>query len=170
LVVAQKLRLLSLAVSKKEKTGGMPAFINWQFSPALGFLLDNQLNKITQYTKHRRHLAKFYISKLKLGRFLSSMQDNASWIRIPFTVSDPKQIIQLAQKHKILLGDWYLRPVTPTNPNKPNVTQYQQGSCPNAEKACRHIINLPTHPGLSQKQAALIVDFINQVKLTDTND
>lgn len=164
LVVAQKIKLLSLAVTTKEKSGAKPPYLNWRFSPALGFLLKNQLNKIDQYTDRRREIAGQYISGLKLGQHYKAVQNNASWLRLPLIVDNPKQILTKAKKHKILLGDWYNNPVTPLNQNNPNLAGYKPGSCPNAEFASQHVINLPTHPTMTDKQVDEVIEFIDQNK------
>ncbi len=51
------------------------------------------------------------------------------------------------------------------SPVHPNLTGwgkagYQKGMCPNAEKICGHIINLPTHRKIGEEEAERIVEFI----------
>lgn len=160
LVVAQKFKLLSLAVTKKEKMGAKPSYLNWRFSPALGFLLDNQLDKIDQYTRRRQEIADIYISKLNLN--YESMQNGASWLRLPLVVDNTKQLLVEAKKRNILLGDWYNNPVTPVNSNKSNFTGYQMGSCPNAEYASKHVVNLPTCPNMTDEQVDDVIELISE--------
>jgi perosamine synthetase len=161
LVVAQKMKLLSLAVSKKEKAGVKPSHLNWRFSPALGFLLDNQLDKIDRYTDRRREIAGKYISKFKMDATYGLVQDNVGWLRFPLTVDNPKNVFSEAKNINILLGDWYGDPVTPIDPDKPKLARYVPGSCPNAEYMSAHVVNLPTHPTLSDEDVDKVIQFIS---------
>ena len=51
-----------------------------------------------------------------------------------------------AEHAGIDLGDWFVSPVHPAR-ERLERWGYLAGSAPNAERACREIVNLPTEPG-----------------------
>ena len=67
-------------------------------------------------------------------------------------------MLDFAKKNKIILGDWYKEPVVPVS--NLNTVNYAYGSCPQAEKSCQTIINLPTYPLLNVKDIDKIVKVI----------
>jgi len=58
-------------------------------------------------------------------------------------VGDPERVRKMAKRRGILLGNWYHNVIDPVGVNWEAV-KYEQGSCPKAEEAARHMINLPT--------------------------
>ncbi|MDP3997165.1 MAG: aminotransferase class I/II-fold pyridoxal phosphate-dependent enzyme [Candidatus Andersenbacteria bacterium] len=158
LVTAQKLRLLSKAVTPKEKTGGRPRLTNWQFSPALAPLLLNQLNQLNRYTETRQRVASRYLRELKQKPVIK-FTGEPSWLRFPVVVQNPTQILRQAKQNRILLGDWYNSPVAPRSSNR--TPFYTQGACPQAEKLAQKTINLPTYSSLSEDEVTGIIEFMN---------
>ncbi|GAJ11766.1 unnamed protein product, partial [marine sediment metagenome] len=41
---------------------------------------------------------------------------------------------------------------------------YEMGSCPRAEAAAEHLVNLPTHPRVKQRDVDLIVSAVARAK------
>jgi len=156
LVIAQKLRLLSKAVSQREKNGGQPNFIRWRISPALLPLLANQLKKLDAFTKHRQQITSQYLKAVP-NDHLKQHLESANWLRFPVRVSHNKSVLKNARAHQLLLGDWYTSPVSPLSLAEKKITGYQSGSCPIAEKAAREVINLPTHINITQQDVDRIV-------------
>jgi perosamine synthetase len=130
LVLLQRLRLLGFPVYREEKLGRQPDDFPAKYPNALAILLLTQLKKLERFTKERREISRMYGS------------DNA-YLRFPKLVDDPKLIIAKAKKRGILLGNWYHNIIDPTGVAFANIG-YKEGSCPNAEDAAKHIINLPT--------------------------
>ena len=59
----------------------------------------------------------------------------------------------------IYLGDWYNNPIAPLKqPLK--ISFYQKNSCPNAERAVKITVNLPTHINISIDEAKEIIEII----------
>jgi dTDP-4-amino-4,6-dideoxygalactose transaminase len=71
-VLAKKLRFISMMVYPVEKTGGKPFFSPSRMPNALAVLAINQMRKIEKFNKHRRELAGFY------NRNLSSLRKQGS--------------------------------------------------------------------------------------------
>ena len=163
LVGAQKLKLLSMAVTNNEKLGGQPAFINWQFSPALGFLLRHQLRKFGRYTARRQAIAQQYLTQLPAAKQLTPA-NKPNWLRFPLRVKNRTPLLKYARQHHILLGNWYDQPVTPISCQAPHVSGYLPGSCPQAELAASTTINLPTNPSLSDHQISEIIAVLSKAR------
>lgn len=162
LIAAQKLKLLSFAVSPEEKNGQMPPFIKWRFSPALTPLLRAQLDRFDEITTHRHLLTQKYQSHFNHP----STETLTPWLRFPLRVPNKQQVLRQAQRLHMLLGDWYTTPVAPVAINATPITHYQPGSCPQAEEAGNEVINLPTHPKLTIADAERIIAFVATVTST----
>lgn len=153
LPIAQKMKLISLAVSPPERLAKQPGYFPAQLPNSLARLALQQFNKLQYLNDHRRTLASFYHQELKLSYWF----DDSIYLRYPVQVSKPEQVLALAKQQGIILGDWYTRAVVPGDPG---LFMYQTGSCPTAEHIARYVINLPTHIGIKTKQAKLICDVI----------
>lgn len=164
LVLAQKIHLLSKAVTVKERYGAMPSMASWQASPALAILLENQLNKLDRYSKRRKKIASQYFQELHQGTPRPLLHSQPSWLRFPISVANPDKAILSAKKQNIMLGDWYSAPVFPGNPS---IFSYHAGSCPRAEYASAHILNLPTYPKMSGHQIKQVIASIKEQKIID---
>lgn len=163
LVTAQKLHLLSLAVTKSEKQGNRPPFIDWQFSPALGLLLHSQLRKLNRFTIRRQTIARRYFNRLPISH-QTAPANQPNWLRVPARVKNRSSLLARAKKQHILLGNWYDHPVTPATPQSIIFAGYQPGSCPQAELAAARTINLPTHPNLTDEQIDQIISVMSKAR------
>ncbi len=162
LVLWQKMKLLSKAVEPDEKHGVMPPQARFRSSPALAQLLERQLSKLERYTARRRAIAARYHTALaghgSLPRPLPEAEP--SWLRFPLLVEDPALLLQRARRSRLMLGDWYHLPIAP----RCNLADfhYQLGSCPRAEYASAHVINLPTYPRLTDEQVNRVIAWVQQ--------
>ena len=154
LVLLQKFNLLSIPVFPVEKHGGKPNELFTKFPNALAILTLNQLKKLDRYNKRRGEIANYYAKELGL-----SIAKEAIYLRFPILVENPEQLIKKAKKRGFLLGNWYHNIIDPAGVDLEKVG-YSKGSCPNAENAARHIINLPTRVTLAQAQ--YVVQQINR--------
>ena len=141
LFLLQKLGVLGFPVYKEEKDGHRPTAFPRKYPNGLAILLLNQLKKLHTLTKHREKIVAIYGGKGAL-------------LRYPKLVDNPKQIIAKAKKHGILLGNWYHNVIDPEGILFSKVS-YKRGSCPRAEYAANHIINLPTN--ISEGDARRVV-------------
>jgi dTDP-4-amino-4,6-dideoxygalactose transaminase len=53
-----------------------------------------------------------------------------------------------------MLGKWFTSVLQEAE--SPEVAGYEPGSCPRAEQAARHLINLPTHPRVNERDARML--------------
>ncbi len=81
------------------------------------------------------------------------------WLRYPLRVGNKAALLDRAREARIELGDWFLSPV---HPNLAGWEQagYRPGLCPEAERASREVVNLPTHGGLDDDEIDRIVAFL----------
>ncbi len=158
LVFSQKFGFLSRAVYQSEKSGGNPGFFPEKMSAALSKLALNQLLKLERFNSHRREIAEYYYSSLiNTDLILPDKSPEAIWLRYPILHPKAVDLFNFLQKRKILVGDWYRKPIVPVN----NLSKigYRKGSCTNAEKMSKEILNLPTYPTLSLEDAKKVVEL-----------
>jgi len=161
LVFFQKLGFLSKAVYSEEKTCQQPKLFPAKMPGGLAALARNQLKKLERFNSNRRQTANFYASSLKgLGLDLPLMPKGSIWLRYPIRHKDAQALYRFAKKKGILLGDWYRGIVMPVKGL--SLVGYKKGSCPKAEVYTKTVINLPTYPTLTKKQAKRVVKIIKQ--------
>ncbi|MBU4299567.1 aminotransferase class V-fold PLP-dependent enzyme [Patescibacteria group bacterium] len=161
-----KLSILSKAVSKKEKIGGIPEHFPKRFPNALAILALNQFKKMEKFNGHRRRIANLYEIELKDAGFVLPLAKPLEgrkpvFMRYPIlTNKNTDEILEKARKRKIYLDDgWRKTPLVPPDTEIAKM-EYNLGSCPRAEKIAKNIINLPTHINISQKDAKRITNFL----------
>jgi len=166
LVIFQKLRILSKAVSSKEKRSGKPYYFPRRMSNALALMAIHQLEKLGRFNDHRRKIADFYYQNLKDSEFILPEKIAGSknvFLRYTVKNFEAHQIIKKAWKKNILIGDWYTSPIIPADTNLQSV-KYKTGSCPNAEEDSKISLNLPTHINITINDAGKITDFLKTLK------
>jgi len=167
LVCLQNLKILSKALSRRERNGGEPNFPISKLPNALASLAFSQFKEIEKFNKKRKEIATIYSQNLKdtdLG--LPKCPEGSEPAFLRYSIQTPKASIikKEAKKEKILLGDWY-EVIAPKDTDLKAIN-YVKGSCPKAEEAALKIINLPTYPKMEIKDAERIVKFIKE-KIND---
>jgi len=81
-------------------------------------------------------------------------------LRYPIRVNNKKKVLDLAKRQKIPIGDWFVSPLHPVIGNL-EPWGYKYGMCPQAEKACKEVINLFTDRALSLKKLTLLYKIIS---------
>ncbi|MCX6764294.1 MAG: aminotransferase class V-fold PLP-dependent enzyme [Candidatus Nealsonbacteria bacterium] len=168
LIFFQKIRILSKAVSSKEKKGKFSKGNSKKFPNALAILALNQFQKLERFNFHRREIAKIYEENLKESpAFLLPFSKNKEqkeiiFMKYPVLVQDSEKILKEFRKKRILLNDgWRKVPVVPPG-NDIKKMGYIFGSCPKAEEVASKILNLPTHINLSKEKAKEIADLLKK--------
>jgi perosamine synthetase len=144
LVMLQKIKLLSFPVYHVEKFGGQPDDFPATYPNALALLLLNQLKKLDRFTRERREISRLYGS-------------DRAYMRFPKLVDNPERVLAQAKKQGILLGNWYHNVIDPSGVDLGRLG-YRKGSCPRAEEAAEHIINLPTR--ISPREARRVLEVL----------
>jgi dTDP-4-amino-4,6-dideoxygalactose transaminase len=68
----------------------------------------------------------------------------------------------LAEERGAELGEWFDLPLHQC-PLPLAVYGYEEGSCPEAERAVREVVNLPTHPRTRECHGVKAVDLICEI-------
>ena len=71
------------------------------------------------------------------------------------------KFFRLAEKEKIELGDWFVSPIHPITKDL-ELWHYRWGENPVAEKISQHIVNLPTHTGITEDYVGRIAQFLEK--------
>ena len=154
-----KLGILSKPVYREEELGRRPKVFPTKLPGALSLLAINQLTKLGKFNNHRKKITNFYFQNLKDSEIqLPSKKQGAIWMRFPITTENMTKIFNCAKKKGVLLGDWYKEVVVPVKDLY--IVGYEKGCCPNAQKLAGKILNLPTYPSLSKKQASEVVQLV----------
>ena len=161
-----KLHILSKAVYKKEKRGGISKYFPKKMPNVLAVLALNQFKKLNRFNEHRRKIANFYKKKLN-GKFKTPLNKEKKdilpvFMKFPIlTDKNTDMILETARKIKIYLNDGWRKSIIVPSDTDISKLKYQKGSCPRAEKITLQIINLPTHININKKDAEKIVKFLS---------
>ena len=168
LAISHKLLILSKAVYKIEKKGKIPEYFPKKLPNGLAILALNQFKKLEKFNNHRRKIANFYERELKNTDFVLPLAKPLrnripTFMRYPILTNlDTDEILTRARKKKIYLNDgWRKKPIVPPDTNLEKM-KYKLGSCSQAEKIAKSIVNLPTHINISEKEAQEIITFLKK--------
>lgn len=153
-----RLRISAKIITAAEKEGGMPEKF-YEMPAAFAQITLRQLSKLGSFVEHRKKIGRLYAAELN-----ESYNRSSSYLRFPLKVSDPEGLRHFAATHAIFLGDWYDSVVAPKGVDLEKV-DYNPRSCPKAEQLTTRIVNLPTNPNLSQKDAKKVIKIIKTWQL-----
>lgn len=157
----QKLHLLDFPVSQKEKEGIFDYSFIKKLPNALAVLADNQFKKLEIFNKKRIKLAQYYYKNLKSIKSIQlpkiSKDYQPIYLRFPLRFTRAQQLTDFAYKKNIFLSSWYDNVIAPGDVDL-KVAGYKK--CPNAEGAVKTVINLPTYPKMTIKDAQRVTDCI----------
>lgn len=160
--VLQKMNLLPMVIFRDEKLAKKPLFMPQKMANVLARLALKQFQKLARFQDHRASLVKGYVEAVSgiPGVRLSSSNpgSNFAWLRFTIRTSKAAELLQAAKKRGIFLGDWYRSVLAP--PCDSSLFDYQQGSCPRAEKAASESVNLPTHIQMTEKKFEKLIQFL----------
>ncbi len=160
LVLLQKLSFLSKAVYEEEKNCKQPSTFPLKMPGAMAIFARNQLKKLERFNKHRKKIASYYFDHLPSEMILPPQADNSVWLRFPVRHERADDLYRFAKQKGALLGNWYKDIIMPA---KDLVgAGYRKGDCPMAERLAQEVVNLPTYPTFSLKQAQKVVGIIKE--------
>jgi hypothetical protein len=147
----------------EELIGEKPEKYTVRFSNVQSELGIRQLKKLKLNLAHRRGISSVYEHLLReknLKRIVIPSHSNPSWVRYPIWVTNREEANWRFRKYGVL-GIWFSsvleEAVDPAN------VEYVDGSCPDAEEASKHLINLPNHPRVTEKDARLLFSIISDL-------
>ena len=148
------------AMSDEEFRGERPANYEQRFSNVQAVLGLRQLQRLEQNVRHRREIAGIYRGRLlEYGLAVPHhpQKANPAYLRFPVWVADRAAVMRATAPYAVL-GTWFTsvleEAVSPAHGN------YIMGACPQAEAAARHLVNLPTHPRVSRRDAESIIGAV----------
>lgn len=126
-------------------------------------LIRRQFGDLQKNLGHRREIASIYVKHINPVILLRSNAEKAALsanLRFPILANNRDSLIQYLKAAGIHVSDvWYDAPIAPKKYLE--LTNYRD-QCPESEKVCRQILNLPTHQGVSAEKAREISATINQ--------
>ena len=129
-----------------ELRGERPAGYERRLSNGQAALGLRQLRRLNENVAHRRAVAEAYRERLQdrgiMGPWVPA-QSRPAYVRYPVWVQDRERAVHAAAPHAVL-GTWFTSVLEEAV--SPAYGDYEMGSCPHAEAAARHLVNLPTHP------------------------
>ena len=140
-----------------ELRGARPVNYEQRLSNVQAALALHQLRRLDANLAHRRRLAALYEARLaELGFDTPCRPATAepAYVRYPVWVADRPSALRAAGRHGVL-GTWFtsvLEEAVSTDHG-----DYEPGSCPRAEAAARHLVNLPTHPRVQERDAEALL-------------
>ena len=154
--LAGKRHPLPGATSNQELVGLQPANYNQLLSNAQAALALRQLRRLGSNVEHRRVVAAAYERWLKEHGFrVPSVAAGAepAFVRYPVWANDRSALIRAAYPG-ILVGNWFTSVLEEAI--SPDHGGYEKGSCPRAEAAAEHLVNLPTHPRVTSRDVRAV--------------
>jgi dTDP-4-amino-4,6-dideoxygalactose transaminase len=76
-------------------------------------------------------------------------------------VANKKELLDKALKKGGEIGSWFEIPLHPEGTDMAKFG-YTSGMCPESERACREVVNLPTHSKITAKEMERIVEFLKK--------
>lgn len=133
------------ATSIDEMRGKQPAGYMQRLSNGQAAIALRQLRRLKTNLHQRRIIADAFRDELKKNGFhLIEPPANSqpSYVRYPIMVSD-RPVACEAVSDRVILGQWFNSVLEESI--SPEYGGYASGSCPNAELAANHLVNVPTH-------------------------
>jgi perosamine synthetase len=116
-----------------------------------------QLKRLDKNLAHRRSTAEAYRKGLQAAGFHVPQppEDSVpSFVRYPLWVDDRADAMRKAAPH-VILGQWFNTVLEEST--SPASGNYVMGSCPRAEAAAEHLVNVPTHMRVTRADVQSIV-------------
>lgn len=149
--------------SDAEFNGRRPPAYAQRLSNAQAGLAFRQLRRLDANLAHRRAVAHWYRARLAdaTGDALRPPASaEPAFVRYPVWATDRPAAMKAAAPHAVL-GDWFTSVLEEAS--SPWVGDYVAGSCPRAELAARHLVNLPTHPRVQPKDVEAIAAAVRRL-------
>lgn len=151
------------ATDGNEQQGGVkPNDYEQRLSNSQANIALRQLRRLRENLAHRNWVANEYRTRLqKTGLPVPKPPAKAetAFVRFPVRVEDRPSMMRKASKY-VILGQWFNSVLEESA--SPAHGAYEMGSCPRAEEAAEHLVNLPTHPRVTSRDIQDIVSVISE--------
>jgi dTDP-4-amino-4,6-dideoxygalactose transaminase len=122
-----------------------------------------RLRRLPTETERRRSVAHRYTSWLvDHGRTPAAEPPGVehAFLRYPLRVRDRPRFMEAADRLGVDVGDWFVSPVHPVV-DRLDRWGFRPGQTPNAETACRQLVNLPTDPWLGDGDVDRVLSLLD---------
>jgi perosamine synthetase len=146
--------------SDEETQGIRPANYEQRLSNGQAALGLRQLRRLETNVVHRHATAMVYSAQLSERGFdvpHPPARAEPAFVRYPVWVKDPDMTRRVVARYATL-GTWFTSVLEEAI--SPACGDYEMGSCPRAEEAARHLINLPTNPRVNAQDVETIVSAV----------
>ncbi len=147
---------LSTPTERSELQGGPRSNYEQRLGNAQAALGLRQLCRLAENVAHRRAVAAAYTQHLAARGYAGPRVPPGGepvWLRYPVHVTDREAAVRALAPH-VVAGTWFTSVLEEAV--SPASGDYPDGSCPVAENAAVHLINLPTHGRVRLDDAARI--------------
>ncbi|UCF98302.1 MAG: aminotransferase class I/II-fold pyridoxal phosphate-dependent enzyme [Spirochaetaceae bacterium] len=155
-----KTHLAPGATAGNEQRGVRPRLYEQRLSNAQAVLALRQLRRLEANLSHRRAVAEAYrtlLSEIGIPVPAPPAGSAPAFVRYPIWVQDRRKAMRIASSH-VVLGQWFNTVLEESI--TPEHGDYERGSCPRAEQAAEHLVNLPTHPRVKRHDVDSIVSAV----------
>ena len=138
---------LPVPTSEAELAGERPEHYEERLAAGQAEIALAQLARLDENLAHRRRVSRPSTPRAlaPMGFVAPVVADDAepAWVRYPVRVADRDAAIKALRRHTVP-GTWFTS--VQEEAIRPTINGYVAGTCPNAERAARELVNLPTHP------------------------
>lgn len=155
---------LPVPTSDEELAGERPEQYEERLAAGQAEVALRQLARLDENLAHRRRVAADYAERLAPLGFVAPVVPGdvaPAWVRYPVRVADRDAAIEALRRHTVP-GTWFTS--VQEEAIRPTLNGYVAGTCPNAERAARELVNLPTHPRVGAKDVAAIVEAMSSLE------
>lgn len=146
--------------------GSVAKDFNLRMVPSVQRRMLRKLQTMEIQARHNRWVTDQYCNKLLPYNIPPPVIPEGSetvFARYPILVKKKTDILSKARHAFVELAAWYATPVHPLTDNDFALVHYKEGSCPNAEICCQHVLTLPVHSKVDQHDINRTVRFISRV-------
>jgi perosamine synthetase len=147
--------------SSAETQGLKPPRYEQRLSNAQAALALRQLHRLTSNLRHRAAIVRGYSAALA-SRTAGPQPPTLAmpaFVRYPVWVADRTAAVQATARHAVL-GTWFTSVLEECASSAAG--GYAPGSCPRAELAAKHLVNLPTHPRVQAEDIEAITSALQR--------
>ena len=155
---------LPVPTSDAELAGERPDHYEERLAAGQAEIALAQLARLDENLAHRRRVAAEYAARLApMGFIVPVVAEDAepAWVRYPVRVADREAAIEVMRRRTVP-GTWFTS--VQEEAIRPTLNDYVAGTCPQAERAARELVNLPTHPRVGAKDVAAIVGAMSSIE------
>lgn len=160
-----KLGLVAASSSNKEMRGELPPGYLSTMAPCQIRKGLREMARIEENIAHRIELTRYYQRELPLIGFpalSAKVPEGLPLLRYPVRVANKQEVLAKSKKHRVEIGSWFEVPLHPEG-TRMEAFGYREGMCPEADRASREVVNLPTHLKVTEPTADRTLDFLKKV-------